>query len=182
MSNTYKEHEKERKTMNSDDSIGLIGQIGTGGVSMLIQKNSDCEIPLRQRWSHVAALVSLEKIQFVVESHFKTGGVHMQLFQVWLNNNRGKAHWFYNAPGTFDREKLIEYAQLQVPYGTLDVFDLAFNFRSRKNKPGMHCSELLANCAQKEIAASFKKPFDDVKPIHWQKWVEAQNLLGQRMF
>lgn len=164
----------------------IVGVSGTGFVSEKIKELSQCSIPQKERWSHVAAFHNGE----IIESHFKTRGVHKAKFADWfkgLKEGERVEAFEYN----LDWNILKTYAHLRVLYGTGDIKSIYKHVRLDtwekivgvdKDSKGVTCSELLAEVElisekQNNILQLLDIPFDwMVKPTDWQILAQKKEL------
>lgn len=157
-----------------------LGVIGEGAVSRIIQDFSDCDISLRQRWSHVAALFWHWSMNAwcVVESHADSG-VRLWDFIDWVNENRKKQVFAFE----YGLSPIALLKLLGRPYGFSDIFRIARKtilFPSVEIKglglaQGIFCSELLAMCDRDIITKELNKNAEEIRPVDFQSL--AHNLL-----
>lgn len=160
-----------------------VGCIGSGNVSHWIRKHSSSDIPIEERWSHVAALgLGLDGKAYVWESHFLSRGVNKVPFEIWLKQNREqrKIEVFEYKLNVYVLDVI---AKLKIKYGTLDIAGLLteskWNWKNIRNSDGLICSEYIALCDYgcilkfKEFANHEE---DRVKPVHYKEYSLANHL------
>ncbi len=151
----------------------VLGVIGSGPVSKVIQKYQTCDIPRAERWSHVACYVQdPETHKFcIIESHLDSRGCVKPSPSDWWKQNKNKkvyAFEYYQ----LDPRQLIVYPREKIKYGTKGVLRAWLNKEiglSQEDDPnGVFCSELLAKCDLLQASKILNKPTHTIYPADFQ--------------
>jgi hypothetical protein len=132
-----------------DSESFILGCVGKGGVSRIIQNLSDPipNIKNEEKFSHVGCGGMYHGKLAIAESHLKTGGcAFYDNWDDWRKTNHD-AEVYLIQYNYLDLKRAIDYAHLKVPYGTVDLMSNAvasWTDLRRPDKRGMQCSEEVA--------------------------------------
>lgn len=149
----------------------VLGVIGNGLISHSIQMCSHCDLPIEDRFSHVASLFWHWHFNqwVIVESHIDSG-VCIKTFVSWFNENKDKR--IIGIPYHVSPNEIMKY--LGRPYGFRDIYNLAkyqvlkSHLLLRGDGMGIYCSELIALSDNRVITTELNKPSNEIKPVDFQ--------------
>ena len=159
----------------------ILGVVGNGVVSRTIQDFSDCKIPFRERWSHVAGLFWhwTYNCWCVVESHSDTG-VKLRTLTDWISINISKpiiqCFQYHFSPRLILSYLGKPYAFIKIAQFARDVV-IPFPSVLPDSKIGVFCSELLALCDNEIITKELNKDAKTIRPVDFQLKGQGDNLI-----
>lgn len=151
----------------------VLGVISDGYISKRIQDYSECEIPKKDRWTHVAAVVQdpYTREWTVIESHIDTGCARYPL-SVWWKRNEGKRIFSFNYH-RLEPHELIVYPREKIRYGTKSIIRMKLaadiGLKYGDDPDGVFCSELVSKCDGFSISKVLKLQPHEIKPVDFQR-------------